>query len=479
MAQVNVQHVFRLFDFCFCDLEWTFQWYTVTFSQLEHDFVNYCSHIHLKCIQRNMILHQCLLLLLRSAMTSIVDSEPQFKLRLQQTNVPEALQRALASSGISTIAGLAYAYGQPGQPIPNDDFAAWVRGLLPSVTIGGISALKRLLFESQTQLMAMIKDQILNPESTEKRKVPPAERDSRLADLRARIPGQLVEGHSEPAHSLLDAATQMYESNCLKMIPIEKCFSRLTELMSSQKSQSRLLEIESSKVVIKDREDLESSVQSSYQLLEALKRRGLAFDFAGIMTFQNHERFVHTLFAHMNRDPPPGYSRVSVSQLIAADKACWAKIIERGIKPRPDALGALPLNTEMMKALESYEVAFALLPLPTKGSNPVKSQQSHGGAEKPKQSHGGSSSNKGKGKQGHGTRSVPYSKGKGKRFEPRIPAEIRERGGTASNPQGEPICFDFAFKKCKSSVPDGARCQKGLHICCICYNPHSMIDHKN
>ena len=51
-----------------------------------------------------------------------------------------------------------YAYGQPGQQIVAEDFHNRVRQLEPGVTIGGVSALKRLLFESQTQLLAILKE---------------------------------------------------------------------------------------------------------------------------------------------------------------------------------------------------------------------------------------------------------------------------------------------------------------------------------
>lgn len=70
-------------------------------------------------------------------MSSIVDSEAQFQVRLQQTAVPVALSSALQTAGIRTISNLAYAFGQPGQPIPHEDFSAWVRNILPTVTIGG------------------------------------------------------------------------------------------------------------------------------------------------------------------------------------------------------------------------------------------------------------------------------------------------------------------------------------------------------
>ena len=409
-------------------------------------------------------------------MTSIVDSEAHFDLRLDQVNVPTALRLALKNSGVSTISALAYSFGQPGQPIANDEFTQWVRQLDPAATVGGVASLKRLLFESQTQLLALLKEQVTNPDPATAKKVPQAEKEARLANLRARLSGVLIEGHAEPAHSLLDQASQMYDQNILRYIPLEKCFSRLTELSVSTKAPAKHLEVESSKIVVKDREvDHEASVQSSYQALESFKRRGLALDFAGIMSFSKHDRYVQLLFNHLNREPPVGYSRCSVSQLLAADRAAWCHLIEVNTKPRPDAAGVSALDTKLEEALKSYEVSFTLLPAPSKQAVPktAPAQPSAGG--KPTAPAAAKGNRKGS------NRFRPYSskgKGKGKfKTDQRVPREIREAGGTASMPTGEPICFDFSLKKCKEPV-EGSRCKKGFHVCAICYGQHCMLDHK-
>ena len=128
-------------------------------------------------------------------------------------------------------------------------------------------------------VLAMLKEQVTNPDPVVARKVPQAEREARMVNLRTRLNGILIEGHGEPSHSLLDSACQMYDQNILRYIPLEKCYSRLTELAFSGKPQAKLLEIESSKVVVRDRDqEHEASVQSSYQALESCKRRGLALD---------------------------------------------------------------------------------------------------------------------------------------------------------------------------------------------------------
>ena len=407
-------------------------------------------------------------------MTSFVDSEAQFDLRLEQVNMPQALRTALKNSGVNTISSLAYAHGQPGQPISNEEFGTWVRQLDPLATIGGVSSLKRLLFESQTQLLALLKDQVTNPEPLAPKKVPQAEREARLANLRTRLSGVLIEGHTEPSHALLDQASQMYDQNILRYIPLEKCYSRLTELSVSTKAPAKLLEVETSKIVVKDKElDHEATVQSSYQALEAFKRRGLALDFAGVMSFAKHDRYVQLLFNHLNREPPVGYQRCSVSQLLAADRAAWCNLIEINTKPRPDTAGVFALDTKLEEALKSYEVSFTLLP--------AVSKQVAKAPPTPAAPAGRPAAAAPKGGKKGSYRFRPYqSKGKGKsksKFDQRVPKEIRDAGGTASTPTGDPICFDFSLKKCKEAT-DGSRCRKGYHVCAICYGQHCMLDHK-
>ena len=410
-------------------------------------------------------------------MVSIVDSEAQFAARLEQTRVPNAQRRALQTHGITTIASYAYAFGQPGQPIDNDRFGEWVETISPGASVGAVASMKRLLFESQTQLLALLKEQVTSPDPNVPKKVPNAERESRLVNLRARLTGVLVEGHSEPAHSLVDAACHMYEQNQLRYIPLEKCFSRLAELTAtSGKPISKQLEVESSKVILRDKDiDVEVSVQSSYQASEACKRRGLALDMAGVMTYQEHDRYVQKLFAHLNREPPSGFTRCSVSQVISADKLVWSKCIELNIKPRPDPAGILALDTELSNKLESYEVSFSLLPLPGKGNNSNQPKQNAASSQQAPKQQTYKGGKKGK-------RSGPYTnqqKGKGKtKYEQRIPQAIRDAGGVASTPDGDPICFDFSLKRCHSKVADGARCDKGYHVCAVCFGMHSMSDHK-
>ena len=136
------------------------------------------------------------------------------------------------------------------------------------------------------------------------------------------------------------------------------------------------------------------------------------------------------------------------ARLRNADKEAWRKVIEQSVKPRRDATGVRPLDVQLMQALTSYEVSFSLIPLPAK----VKPEP------KPK---------------GRWQEKGSWEKG----WEPRIPAQIRELGGTASTPAGKRVCFDYSLGKCSAGA-DGSTCAKGVHVCAKCYGPHALTEHE-
>ena len=74
---------------------------------------------------------------------------------------------------------------------------------------------------------------------------------------------------------------------------------------------------------------------------------------------------------------------------------------------------------------------------------------------------------------------ISKTKGKGKsksKWEPRIPQQIRDQGGKAALPSGEPICFSYNISSCNGAT-DGAKCTKGHHMCAKFFGGHSMRDH--
>ena len=203
---------------------------------------------------------------------------------------------------------------------------------------------------------------------------------------------------------------------------------------------------------------------------ESLRRRGLAYTFAQAVSWQAYDTYLTKLFAHLHREPPPGFNRVSVSQIVEADRQVFVRLIEANTKPRKDPSISFLLDAALLPALQSYEVSFSLMHTTGKGSgNSAKSNK------RQKTSHGqqqtwGADKGKGKGKKGK----------KGAKMQPlwaAIPKAIRDLGGVANLPSGEPICFDYSLHgdRCRCKADSCPR----KHVCAKCFGDHPLKDHKD
>ena len=179
-------------------------------------------------------------------------------------------------------------------------------------------------------------------------------------------------------------------------------------------------------VVREAKEVPDLATHSATQVNEALTRRGIGLLFADLIEYNKYARYLSTLCNRMNRDPPSGYSRCSVSQIVAADKAVWQKLIEEGVRPKRSSTGELPLGDAMLDALKSYEVSFVLLPLQSKKEDPKDKKAKKETREQSDKVWKPPKKGNGKGK----------SKGK-------TPQGILKLGGVSKTPEGENLCFAY------------------------------------
>ena len=139
-----------------------------------------------------------------SAMASLLESEAQFVMRATEFRMSEGTLRRLKAAGLATFGIMAYAHGQPGQQIDDEKFEQWVGTKIDqNISLADVAAIKRLLFESQTLTLAALKEQITSQDSTAVKRIPAAERETRMEGLKRRLVGMLIEGPLEPSYSLL------------------------------------------------------------------------------------------------------------------------------------------------------------------------------------------------------------------------------------------------------------------------------------
>ena len=407
-------------------------------------------------------------------MTSIVDSKAHLLKRCSDVGMSERATTQLVQNNLDTMGKLAFSIGQPGQPLDNAEFENYARNTLGALMSQADAAvLKRLVFEGHTLVLGQLRELVTDPNAAANRKLPAIEREHRMADLKRRLTGVVLERQLEPSHELLELMMQQKESNQLNYVQLERCTSREWEITMGKSRKQ--LSLDSEKLIVKERSDIPDQYHSSeLQAFEALRRRGVAMSFADMISWESHERYLQQLTSHLRLDPPQNYSRPTLQQVLKADRQVFMYLIRVGaqLKRLPD--NTLDLDVKLLEALQSYEVGFHLLPLP-------KPAQGHG---QPSQGAGNTLHGKGTGWQNF--RSQPYkgkgksagSKGKSKGGKGVLPKFLLGRDNTNMDTHGRRLCFNFQTGKC-SDAPAGGECARGWHLCCRnnCFAPHAEKDH--
>ena len=407
------------------------------------------------------------------------DSAPYFIQRAEEISLGRRVSDALKAKGVTTLAQLAFCVGQPGQVLASAEFDSWSDSILADLTVGEKASLRRLILEAQTMLVASLKDMTESSEGATPKKVCVAERNARMDQLRTQLAGVSLTGPLEPSHALLDLAVQQWETRCLRYIGPEKCHSREDEVQNI-KPVSTSLSVEGGKIKVTEDAGVEDrDIEGSLQVLNALRRRGVAYAFARLISWDKHEAYVSSLFKYLMKPAQPGYRKVSLRQILRADKLAFSKMSEAGEDIRADASGVCPLDAMISSILQDYDLIVSLLPLGDLDGSSGKTRGGRGGRPGPYTDNNPFKGRNGKGKgywggkgyddwtnKGkHPTKGKDKS-GKGKGFgagkQTWLPEGLRYQGASAWNHKGNKNCYGFNLGTCSDT-----NCQRGDHSCII------------
>ena len=133
---------------------------------------------------------------------------------------PQVWVDALKNSGVTTLGKLSYAVSLPGTPPSADDMDSFTATLRPGapITLGDSSAMKQLIFESQTMTVAELRSAMQSTDEVH-RKLPASERSMRIEAQKQKVVGLPLEGPLAVAHSVHDKLATMRENDELKYLP--------------------------------------------------------------------------------------------------------------------------------------------------------------------------------------------------------------------------------------------------------------------
>ena len=181
---------------------------------------------------------------------SIVDSEAAFTRKCKELRNGAELHEGLARLEIKDFSTLAFALGTPQKAPTDNQFEELGQKIYGTPTVGQLALLRKLHFEATTLMVASINEQVksdsADPTSMSKR-LPAAEKQSRLESQMKRLAGLRIVGEMAPSHQLLDLANSMVESGIITWISPSKCSKRDDEIQAT--SNHRLPHCRSSKLL--------------------------------------------------------------------------------------------------------------------------------------------------------------------------------------------------------------------------------------
>ena len=397
---------------------------------------------------------------------SYVDSQSVFKARCDEIKITAATYDELQRKGWSTFGSYAFSVTtNPGQ-LTDDDFDTKVAvPILGSSNAPESALLRRLLFESYTLTATELKRKADNTESDAPKKLPIQEIAARFTAIEKKLQPLKIESVLEPSHALVNALAQCAEDGRLRYIEWSRCTTRSSEVNNVKEQQSLKVWKADASGTIKQTEadsNLKCEVSSELEVMNAMRRRGIAYELANLMSFEKHELIVNMLFAELQREPMDGFRKLSMGQLAAADREIHLKLSEKTRAGLPlGPAGELPLDVHVEAVLEMPATMWLLMQKPKTNAAVDKAPAPVNPQPKPK--------------------NKPWSPPKGGKFDKKnrrlsktpMPAQLR--GGTPVDSDGRSICYGYNLGTCHDK-----QCKRGRHVCCRpgCFSSsHNFLNH--
>lgn len=401
---------------------------------------------------------------------ALVDSEAAFRKRLTEVLSDVGARNAVIAGGLQTFSALAFAVGTPQTPPSDDDFRVFADALLPAgYGMGSYSGLRRLHFEATTLVVAQLKAKVTGEPEEGKHKLPVVEKQARLADQKTRLVGIDIKGEMQPSFALVDAVHNMIDTNTVTWIAPSKCTSRDQEVQQGAKNLPSVVHLEQHTLKLAAPDPVvEADCSSAIQLQWCFQRRALALDQARLSSWATQSKWITQMLTIINTPPPPGHAKVSMEQVIKADKQLWTVISQEfDTAVEPGAVNAAMTFDALIDRLRfDPRVTMHMLPLPSFAKNSQSSASDVAASR---------SQAKAKAKASTAVKKSTKVGRKAARSKPEALA-----GMDTVTADGEPICWGNNLEGgCKAPLLPGhkiPRCAKGLHICAYCHKPgHSQL----
>ena len=394
---------------------------------------------------------------------SLVESTAAFNQRCDEIVEDGSLRTSLDAQGIRSHSAMAFSMGTPQMTPTEEQFVALAQRIFGAgYSVGQLSALRRLHFESTTLVISMVRERVTS-DSADKgdaaRKIPLAEKRQRKEDQMARLTGISMVGELDPSHALLDLANQMLESGAIVWLAPSKCSKRDDEVQQALKDSKSSVQVENAQLKVgPSTNTVEAEWNSELKFQWCMMRRGLAMDQCRVLSWGIHQQWVNYMLNLLSRPVSPGFQQIKLEQLVRADREMRTILAQEVTGSLKMTGNDIPLDAHVKRLTTDPRVTMLLLPLPSN----QKVSEPAGGPTRPAPTRPAAA--------------APKRQGKRKtRAERGCPDELKKYNMKISSGQ---VCWNYNLKDGCQLPTNGkpARCQRGLHICANCHKPgHSVV----
>ena len=199
-----------------------------------------------------------------------------------------------------------------------------------------------------------IKEQVKSDSSDQTslhKRLPAAEKQSRLENQSKRLAGLRIVGELSPSHQLLDLTNSMVKTGVLTWVAPSKCSKRDDEVQANIKPSPSKLQIEQATLkVAQIPVATVADVRSELKLQWTLQHHGIAMDQCRLLDWAHHEDWVQGLLQSITKEGPSGFGTIKLEQMVRADKELWTLLAQQQTKSLRPSNDVPVLNEDFKKA---------------------------------------------------------------------------------------------------------------------------------
>ena len=252
---------------------------------------------------------------------SAIDSEIVFFARIEEIGLSKHLD-AFKKKKWTTMATFAFATSELREPSAEVFNEEVLKPLFGSSSHEDAPQVRRLFMQAFGAAAAEMQ-QFSAPTSAPKPGLHPEDRRAALKRVREKLASAFtVAGSSEPSVRLIDLCFKIHRDEAVRYVAWEKCTSILEETKDPKCDEEPGLRLNADGTFNAARTQWTNTDTSGELLWElAMRKRGVAFDIAGVCVYEASQLWVEKLRASLAAPQVPGRLRISWAQIRAADEA--------------------------------------------------------------------------------------------------------------------------------------------------------------